>query len=90
MAIRQLVIFIITSLLLQFSLHTLEGAEFIKVNYHGYSGIVDLSDIDFPVHEEIKEETLRRISAHITRRYHEQGYRAFYIERVIVKPDGVL
>jgi len=80
---------IIPILFLGSASHSLEAAGY-KIAYYGYTGIVDLSDIEFPADDVIKDETLRIISAHITRRYHEQGYRAFYIERAVVKPEGVV
>ena len=90
MTIRFILNIIICASLIFIYAVTLDAVELKEVKYYGYSGVVDLKDIYFPADQEITDETAKRISAEITRKYHERGYRAFYIERVLVKSDGVV
>ncbi len=68
----------------------LNGAQIKDVSYHGYSGIVDLSGIEYPSSQEITEEWVKRVSAEITGIYHSKGYIAFYIDKVLIKSDGTV
>lgn len=66
----------------------LNAREVYELKYFGCSGIVDLNKNEYFSSPDITEETLKRISAEITRLYHKKGYSAFYIEQIIVKADG--
>jgi hypothetical protein len=74
--------------LIIFFIYPLFGAQVKEVRYYGYSGIVDLSTIEYPSSKEITEEWIKRVIAEITGIYHSMGYNAFYVEQVLIKDDG--
>lgn len=73
-----------------FFISPLYGMKIKEIKYSGYSGIVDLSDITYSSSQEISGEWIRRVSAEITGLYHQNGYNAFYVEKVLVKEDGTV
>ena len=85
---RILFITVILFILSVAALRTVTAADSFPIKINGRSAAVDIDDIIDIGKNQLTGEEIKRICSEITKRYHEKGYTAFYIDKVVLDKDG--